>query len=120
MTNCILHGRFCKTPELKSTPNGTAIVHFSLAVSGGKDEVDYIDCTAFDRLAEIICAYKKKGDLVAVAGRIKHDKWKTKEGKSFSKVYVLVNECEFLTTQASTPVEAKEQQEEWNNEELPF
>lgn len=95
MTNAIVIGRLVKSPELKTTPSGTTLTSFSLAVADGKN-VDFLDCTAYDKLAELIVTYKKQGDLVAVTGKIKKDKWKTQAGKSFSKVYILVNEIEFL------------------------
>lgn len=127
MTNVIIAGRFTKKPELRVTTTGTVLTNFSLACKGAtKDEVDYIDCTAFDKIAELIVQYKDQGDLVLVAGRLKRDTWKIKDStRKFTKVYVVVNEIEFLASKgerAAAPIIPQETnfEELGEEDELPF
>ena len=91
-------GRLTKDPEMKTTPTGRTVVNFSLADSGSNDAyVEYIDCSAWDDLAKCIAQYKKKGDLVFVVGELKKESWKIKDGRKFTKVFVLVNKIKFLS-----------------------
>lgn len=91
-----LVGRICKDPELKRSQTGTAIVNFTLAISEGKENTDFIDCRAFKTNAENLANYKRKGDLIGVSGKIKKDVWKDQQGNTQSRTYVIANYIEYL------------------------
>ncbi|MGM9987445.1 MAG: single-stranded DNA-binding protein [Bacillaceae bacterium] len=69
-------GRLTKEPELKQTSKGKSFLHISLAVNRqfrnkeGTYEADFIQCSLWNRLAEIICNHCSKGTLVGITGRI--------------------------------------------------
>ena len=101
----MLIGNLTRDPEIKYTPKGTAIAVFGLATnrsytleSGEKrEEVTFVDCEAYARLAEIIGEYCKKGKPIFVEGRLKLDTWDDKtSGQKRSKMKVIVEVMQLL------------------------
>ena len=76
MNQVILVGRLTKEPELKYTKDGKGYCNFTLAVSRDfkKDETDFINCVAWDKRAEAIANYVKKGNKLGIIGRLQIDK----------------------------------------------
>ena len=73
----ILIGRSVRDPELRYTPNGTAVTSFTLANNSSygsgdnkKESVSYFDCVAWSKAAEIITEYLKKGKQILITGRL--------------------------------------------------
>ncbi|MDB4681190.1 single-stranded DNA-binding protein, partial [bacterium] len=75
----ILMGNLTRDPELRYTPSGMAIAAFGIATNrrwkdqdgNQKDEVTYIDITAFGKQAEVIGQYFQKGKGIHIEGRLK-------------------------------------------------
>ena len=85
-----------------------SIAKFSIAVSerGENAETYFFDCVSFNVLADNIIKYCQKGSLVAISGNLKQEKYEDKTGQMRNKVYIRVNECEFLTPrQYETPTQ---------------
>lgn len=84
----ILLGNLTRDPQLRYLPSQMAVVDFGLAVNhkfrtkNGEDreEVMFIDCSAFGRQAEVINQYCTKGRPLLVEGRLKFDTWEDKQG----------------------------------------
>ena len=96
INNITLIGRLVKEPELKEIQD-YKIVKFTLAVNEQKEnEVSFIDCQAWGKLAEIINQYAAKGKQVCIQGRIKQDRWQDDQGKTKSKVFVNVDNMQLL------------------------
>ena len=82
-SKAIITGNLTRDPELRSTPNGASVCSFSVAVnrtyrdtSGeNKEEVSFIDCSAWNKLGEMIAQYAKKGSGVLVSGRLSQRSW---------------------------------------------
>jgi single-strand DNA-binding protein len=101
----ILIGNLTRDPQLKYLPSQTAVVEFGLAInrrfktaSGeDRDEVCYVDCSAFARTAEVINQYCQKGRPIYIEGRLKFDSWEDKQGGGKrSKLSVVVENFQFL------------------------
>jgi len=83
----ILIGNLGKDPELKYTPNGTALAKFSLATNerykdkegNWQDRTEWHNIVAWQRTAEIAGEYLKKGRSVYIEGRIQTRSWDDKE-----------------------------------------
>jgi single-strand DNA-binding protein len=96
-------GNLTRDPELKSIPSGQQVASFSLAVNrtwsnanGEKQEaVDYIDCNAWGKPAEIITQYMSKGSAILVSGRLQQRSWE-QDGQKRSKVEVVVEDFNFV------------------------
>ncbi len=98
-----LAGHLTRDPELKFTPHGTPVTTLGVALNHHyrqgdewRQEVCYIDCTAFGRLAETVSEYLSKGSPVLVEGRLRFRTWEGPEGQRRSKHDVLVSNVQFL------------------------
>lgn len=97
-----LMGRLTADPELKTAGNNVSIVQFTVAVNrryvskdSNERQVDFIDCTAFNRNAEFLSKYFRKGSSIIVFGNIQVDVWKDKEGHNRRTTRVIVDELQF-------------------------
>ena len=124
----ILIGNLTKDPELKYTPGGSAVCSFSVAVNKkwtGKDgekkeDVAFIECEAWQKTAEIIAEYLKKGSPIYIEGELKQDRWE-KEGQKHSKIKVKVSNVQFLGKgQKETKADEETSNEISNKEDIPF
>ena len=99
----ILIGNLTKDPEIRYTPNGTAVANFRLAVNRRykqgdefKEEVCYIDIVVFGKQAESCGQYLNKGSGVIVEGRLQERRWDTEDGQKRSKHEVVAQTVRFL------------------------
>lgn len=94
-----LMGNLTRDPELKYTPNGTAVAKFGLAMNRqlqSGEEVTFVDVTVWDKQAESCQQYLSKGRLVLLEGRLRQEKWSTPEGDNRSKLIVVAERVTFL------------------------
>ena len=103
----ILVGHLTRDPELRYTPKGTAIAKLGVAVNrvwttdtGEKrEEATFVDVNAFDRQAEVIGQYFKKGRPILVEGRLHLNTWEDKQtNQKRSKLTVVAENVQFLGT----------------------
>jgi single-strand DNA-binding protein len=100
----ILIGNLCKNPELRYTPQGTAVVNITLAInrkykSGEemKEDVAFVSVVAWGKTAEIINQYCSKGSPLMVEGRIQTRSWE-KDGQKQYKTEVVAENIQLLGT----------------------
>ena len=103
-SKAIITGNLTRDPELRTTPNGASVCSFSVAVnrvyrdSNGeqKEDVSFIDCSAWGKLGEMIGQYAKKGAGVLVSGRLDQRSWEDKNtGQKRSRVEIVVEDFNF-------------------------
>ena len=94
----ILIGRLTRDPELKYSPQGTAIATFTLAINRkfNKEETDFIDIVAWKGLAENCANYLGKGRLAAIEGRLQIRSYETKEGQKRKVAEIVADDVRFL------------------------
>jgi single-strand DNA-binding protein len=102
----ILLGNLTRDPQLRYIPaSNTPVVDFGLACNrrfksaNGEDreEVTFVDCSAFGKQAEVINQYCQKGKALFVQGRLKLDQWEDKQGGGKrSKLSVVVEQFQFV------------------------
>lgn len=103
LNKSILMGRLTRDPKLRHTPNNTPVTSFTLAVDRGvkrtgdpaQQTADFIDIVAWNQTAEFAVKYFRKGQLVAVAGRIQTRKWKDNEDKPRTAFEIVADELHF-------------------------
>lgn len=97
-------GRFVETPELKQTPNGTAVCSFTLAVRRPhtKDATDFINFTAWRQTAEFISKYFSKGQMIVVSGYLTSRRFEDANGNKRTAFEVQVEEAEFCGSKPAT------------------
>lgn len=105
LNKLMLAGNLTRDPELKYTAKGSAICAFGIAVNrewktetgDKKEEVTFVDVTAFGKQAELIAQYLKKGNPLFLEGRLKLDQWDDKQtGQKRSKLGVVLESFQFL------------------------
>lgn len=110
-----LTGRITKDPELRKTQNGTSVVSFTIACnrrvpSQGQD-ADFISCVAWNKTADFMAQYVRKGALLGLEGRIQTRSYDDKDGKRVYVTEVVADSVQFL--------ESKKQAENVHNEAYP-
>ena len=102
----ILIGNLGKDPEVKYTPQGTAVAKFTLATNERykdkagewQDRTEWHNLKAFKRTAEIVRDYVKKGSKLYIEGKISTNSWDDKEtGQKKYRTEILVNELVLLS-----------------------
>lgn len=103
MNKSTLIGRLVRDPDLKYTPGaGTAVVTLTLAIDrrtgkeSDKKEADFIPVVIWGKTAEATAQYTRKGQLLAVSGRIQTRSYENKEGKKVYVTEVVAEEVQFL------------------------
>lgn len=101
MNKVVLIGRLSRDPELRHTSNNTPVCQINMAisrpVSQGKDpETDFINVTVWNKQAENLVKYVKKGNQIAIEGRIQTRSYDNEEGKKVYVTEVLANHVEFI------------------------
>jgi single-strand DNA-binding protein len=98
LNRVILIGRLTRDPELKYTPNGTAVANFTLAINRkfNREETDFIDIVVWRGLAENCANYLGKGRLAAVEGRLQIRTYEDREGQKRKVAEVIADDVRFL------------------------
>lgn len=96
MNNYMCVGRITKDIELRYTTSNKAVVQISLAINNGKDDTSFVTLTAFDKMAELLSKYSKKGDLIGTQSIIKNHNWEDKNGNKHYDYSFIINKISFL------------------------
>ena len=128
MNQCQLMGRLVRDPELKYTPQGTAVTSFTLAVDRRfqRDAVDFIDCVAWEKKAEFVSRNFRKGQRIEVSGILTTRQYE-KDGQKRKATEIRCDQVFFgdsKKSDSSPPTEPPEnsdfQEVDAGDEELPF
>jgi single-strand DNA-binding protein len=101
----ILIGNLGKDPEVKYMPSGSAIANVTIATSRQwknkdsgerQEETEWHRVVFYDRLAEIVGEYLKKGRQIYVEGRLKTRKWTDKDGVERYTTEIVAEEMKML------------------------
>lgn len=152
MNHIELLGRLTRDPEMKASTGGIMFARFTLAINrqtNGKEEADFINCVAFNKTAQAICNFVRRGNRLLVEGRLQQRKYTDRNGENRSVFEVVVSHAEFIETRQSAgqaPADGQlpqgvspsgaldsfedsinqrngftsQQEEQANNEEIPF
>lgn len=116
-------GNLTRDPEMRYTQDGVAYTRFTVAISASKKDGEplFLDCTAWEKLAESVAEYQRKGMKVCVQGEIRMDRWEDNEGNKRTKWFCNARSVEFLSpraAEASVPRETAPRA--ITEDELPF
>lgn len=94
----ILGGRLTADPELKTSQSGKKVTQISIATNRpGKDSgTDFINCVAWEKTAELICNYFKKGSSICVTGPVQVRKYKDKNGNDRTATECIIDKVNFV------------------------
>lgn len=109
LNRVLLAGNLTRDPETRATPTGATVTSFGLAInrkwkdSSGepREEVCFVDCDAWGRVAEVIGQHFGKGSPIFVEGRLQFRQWDDKSGGGKrSKLSVTVESFQFVERKA--------------------
>ncbi len=107
LNKVILGGKLTANPEIKTTPSGTPVTQFSVAVNrrskDNEQQADFINCVAWKNTAEFISKYFRKGSSICVTGRIQTRSWKDQNGQNRYATEVIVEEAMFVDSKNEAP-----------------
>jgi single-strand DNA-binding protein len=101
----IIMGRLGQDPEVRYMPNGGAVANVSIATNDGykdKQTGQYIDVTEwhrvviFNKMAEVVQQYCRKGSQLYVEGRIRTNKWQDQTGADRYTTEIVANEVQLM------------------------
>lgn len=100
----LLIGNLTKDPELRYTPQGTAVVNLRLAVNRKfkdrnqelKEEVCFVTAVVWDKQAETCNQYLRKGSPLFVEGRLQSRSWEDNAGQKRNVIEVRAERVQFL------------------------
>ena len=112
-----LIGRLTRDPELKYSQSGKAFCKFSVAVTReyNRDEADFINCVAWDKRAETIAEYLRKGRRVALQGRLSVRSYE-QNGDTKWITEVIVDKFDFIDTTSGSGSSSYEEKKSSNAE----
>ena len=129
----VLVGRLTKDPVLRKTGAGKSVVSFTTACdrkvkAEGQPTADFINCVAWNKVADLMAQYLHKGSLVGVEGRIQTRSYDDQTGKRVYITEVVADSVQFLESKSNTQTsepnlnQQQEQSEgpEINPDDLPF
>ncbi|MCR5231374.1 MAG: single-stranded DNA-binding protein [Acholeplasmatales bacterium] len=103
MNKVLLTGRITKDPEIRYTQNGMPNLMFTLAVdrqvrdSQGQKQADFVSCVAWSQSADFMSRYIKKGNMLAITGRIQTRSYQGQDNQMHYVTEVVVEAVENLT-----------------------
>jgi len=104
LNRCDFIGRLGKDVEMRTMPSGGQVANFSLAV-GEKyknkqgeqvENTEWVNVSAFGKLAEIMGQYLQKGSQVYISGRMKTDKYQAKDGTDRYSTKIIADKLQML------------------------
>jgi len=127
VNKAILIGNLTKDVEVRYTGSGTAVASFSIATNETyekdgekKESVQYHNCVAWKKLAEICGEFLKKGSKVYVEGRIQYRSYDDKQGIKKTVTEIVITELLMLDRPMSATQEAVVQTQPQKEDDLPW
>ena len=115
-----ISGNLTRDAELRQTQGGTSVLSITVAVNDRRrnpqtneweDHANFVDCVLFGRRAEALAPKLRKGQKVAIEGKLRYSSWE-RDGQRRSKLEVMVDEVELMSP--------KGQQAPVYDEDVPF
>ena len=124
-----ISGNLTRDPELRSTAGGLAVLKMGMAVndrrknqqSGEWEDVpNFVDVTIFGKRGEALAPFLSKGNKVAIEGKLRWSSWETPQGDKRSKLEVIADEIELMSSLNSTTTAPPAHTPNQDDEEIPF
>ena len=119
VNKAVILGNVGNDPELRYMSNGKAVANFTVATSeqwkdqqGQKQErTEWHRMVAYDKLAEIIGQYVKKGSKLYLEGKLQTREWQDQQGQKKYTTEIIVNEMQMLDGKPQGGQQAQGQQQ---------
>ncbi len=121
-----LLGRLVADPELRQTPQGTAVTRMRIAVNrsyvkqGEERKADFIDVVAWRGTAEFVSKYFRKGNMIGVSGSIQTRTYTDKDGNNRYAFEVVADNVSFAESRSSSQSQSMSTPAITTQNDLPF
>ncbi|MDP1709754.1 MAG: single-stranded DNA-binding protein [Candidatus Komeilibacteria bacterium] len=110
LNKVMLIGRVTQDPEVRTTPNGTAVANFSIATNlvwvdkqgQRQDKAEFHNIVAWRKLAEICGQYLRKGSKIYLEGRLETRSWEDQAGVRKYRTEVIADNMIMLDRKGDT------------------
>lgn len=110
----IIVGYLGRDPELRYTPQGTAVCHFSVATTEKRkdksgemqDQTTWFRISVWGRQAEVANQYLAKGRQVYIEGRLRQEEYTDRDGKVRTSLEVMASDLQFIGARGDEPAAA--------------
>ena len=127
VNKAVILGNVGNDPELRYMSNGKAVANFTVATSeqwkdqqGQKQErVEWHRCTAYDKLAEIIGQYVKKGSKLYLEGKLQTREWTDQQGQKKYTTEIIVSEMQMLDGKPQQGSQQQQGQQQPQRQQAP-
>lgn len=99
MNKVQLIGRLTKDPDLRYTKSNIAVASYTIAINTGygeKQQTDYINISSWGKSGELVSNYFKKGQAIALVGRLRSNNYEDSNGNKRYTVEVITEDIEFV------------------------
>jgi len=116
LNKAMLIGNLTRDPEMRYTPQGAAVCTFGVATNRSwttesgekKEDAEFHNIVAWNKLAEICSQFLKKGRKVYVEGRLSTRSWQGQDGTQKQRTEVVINDMVILDKKSDNPDEGIE------------
>lgn len=124
----MLIGNLTRDPQIRQTPNGSAVVSFSIATNRSftsgeekKEQVEFHNIVGWAKLAEICERILKKGSRVYLEGRLQTRDWKSQDGQERRTTEIVIDNMILLANgKDAQSAPAQTETEEVEDVDIPF
>ena len=128
MNKVHLIGNLTRDPELRYTKHNTPVASYTIAINtryGELQETNFINITSWGKSGEFVSKYFKKGQPIALTGRLKNKNYEDSQGIKHYSIEVITEYIEFVGNKKQEEVQFVdeynlENEEIINDDELPF
>lgn len=132
LNKVMLIGRLGTDPEMRYTPSGTPVTSFRMACSRRRttqegeqrEETDWFTVVSWNKLAEIVDQYVKKGQRVYIEGRLQTRQWEDQNGQRRNTTEIVASDMIMLESRRQSEQRASgegdNEMEDMNPDDLPF
>ena len=119
-------GNLTRDPELRETASGFQVLNFGVAVNDRhknqqtrqwEDYANFVDCTMFGNRAASVSRFLGKGSKVAIEGKLRWSQWQAQDGSKRSKLEVVVDEIEFMTSRDGGQQQGNQYQQQYQQQQ---
>ena len=98
-------GNLARDPEMRETGSGKKVVNFAVACTSGygdNKQVEFVNVVAWEKTAEVVAQFCKKGSKVYFEGRLATRSWEDKDGGKRYTTECVANRVLFLDRAADS------------------
>jgi len=108
-----LIGNLTKDPELRYTKQNTPVASYTIAINsryGEQQQTDFINISSWGKSGEFVSKYFKKGQPIAITGRLKNRNYEDNNGVKHYSMEVVTEDIEFVgSRKEEVKIEPKEE-----------